>query len=100
MLRILRIKAPNPSVYTLDGTNTWIVGEEPAAVIDPGPDDPAHLDAVAGTGSLPWGEILPECLSAEIEYGIIEMDIPPGDPVECVRRSYDFFVNALRSVES
>ena len=46
MLRILRIKAPNPSVYTLDGTNTWIVGEDPAAVIDPGPDDPAHLDRV------------------------------------------------------
>ena len=46
MLRILRIKAPNPGVYTLDGTNTWIVGEEPAAVIDPGPDDPAHLDRV------------------------------------------------------
>lgn len=46
MLRILRIKAPNPSVYTLDGTNTWIVGEDPAAVIDPGPDDPAHLDRI------------------------------------------------------
>ena len=34
---------------TLDGTNTWIVGDPAVTapvVIDPGPDDPAHLDAV------------------------------------------------------
>jgi glyoxylase-like metal-dependent hydrolase (beta-lactamase superfamily II) len=47
MLRIVRVLAPNPSVYTLEGTNTWIVGEESSIVIDPGPDDPAHLDEVA-----------------------------------------------------
>jgi glyoxylase-like metal-dependent hydrolase (beta-lactamase superfamily II) len=37
---------------TLEGTNTWVVGSPPAAVIDPGPDDEAHLAAVraeAGT---------------------------------------------------
>ncbi len=43
MLRIVRILATNPGVYTLEGTNTWVVGEGPAAVIDPGPDDPEHL---------------------------------------------------------
>jgi glyoxylase-like metal-dependent hydrolase (beta-lactamase superfamily II) len=47
MLRIVRVLAPNPSVYTLEGTNTWIVGVEPSIVIDPGPDDTAHLDEVA-----------------------------------------------------
>jgi glyoxylase-like metal-dependent hydrolase (beta-lactamase superfamily II) len=47
MLRIVRVLASNPSVYTLEGTNTWIVGEEPSLVIDPGPDDPVHLDEVA-----------------------------------------------------
>ena len=47
MLRILRVLAPNPSPYTLEGTNTWIVGAEPSAVIDPGPDDRGHLEAVA-----------------------------------------------------
>ena len=34
---------------TLDGTNTWIVGDPAVTapvVIDPGPDEPAHLDAV------------------------------------------------------
>jgi glyoxylase-like metal-dependent hydrolase (beta-lactamase superfamily II) len=47
VLRIVRVLAPNPDVYTLEGTNTWIVGEEPAFVIDPGPDLPEHLDEVA-----------------------------------------------------
>jgi glyoxylase-like metal-dependent hydrolase (beta-lactamase superfamily II) len=47
MLPILRVLAPNPSVYTLEGTNTWIVGREPSIVIDPGPDDPGHLEGVA-----------------------------------------------------
>src|SRR5215213_4906789 len=42
MLRIVRVLAPNPSVYTLEGTNTWIVGDGPSIVIDPGPDDHAH----------------------------------------------------------
>jgi glyoxylase-like metal-dependent hydrolase (beta-lactamase superfamily II) len=47
MLRIVRVLAPNPGVYTLEGTNTWVVGADPAIVIDPGPDDqPAHLDEV------------------------------------------------------
>lgn len=47
MLSIRRVLAPNPSVYTLDGTNTWIVGEGPSIVIDPGPDMPEHLAEVA-----------------------------------------------------
>src|ERR671922_1062259 len=47
MLRIERVLAPNPGTYTLDGTNTWIVGREPSIVIDPGPNDPDHLEEVA-----------------------------------------------------
>lgn len=46
MTRILRVLAPNPGVYTLEGTNTWIVGEEPSLVIDPGPDEAGHLAEV------------------------------------------------------
>src|ERR671911_23590 len=44
---IARLRADNPSPYTLDGTNTWVLGREPAWVIDPGPALDAHLDAVA-----------------------------------------------------
>jgi glyoxylase-like metal-dependent hydrolase (beta-lactamase superfamily II) len=41
--------AHNPSPMTLDGTNTWLLrapGTDSCLVIDPGPDDPAHLRAV------------------------------------------------------
>ena len=37
------VRAGNPSPYTLDGTNTWIVGREPAWVVDPGPDLAEHV---------------------------------------------------------
>jgi glyoxylase-like metal-dependent hydrolase (beta-lactamase superfamily II) len=45
-----RILAPNPNVYTGPGTNTYLVGIDEIVVIDPGPDDPAHLDAIVGCG--------------------------------------------------
>jgi glyoxylase-like metal-dependent hydrolase (beta-lactamase superfamily II) len=47
MAAVRRVVAPNPGPYTGPGTNTWIVGAEPVvAVIDPGPDDAAHLAAI------------------------------------------------------
>ena len=42
-----RILAPNPSPLTLTGTNTWVVGREPAWVVDPGPAIDSHVAAVA-----------------------------------------------------
>jgi glyoxylase-like metal-dependent hydrolase (beta-lactamase superfamily II) len=44
---IALVRAENPSALTLTGTNTWVVGRDPAWVVDPGPSLPAHLDAVA-----------------------------------------------------
>ncbi len=51
------VRAPNPGPMTLDGTNTWVLAEPSATravVVDPGPDDEAHLravlDAVADKG--------------------------------------------------
>src|SRR3954467_1066926 len=46
MLRIVRVLAPNPSVYTLDGTNTWVIGADPSIVVDPGPPDPGHVEQI------------------------------------------------------
>jgi glyoxylase-like metal-dependent hydrolase (beta-lactamase superfamily II) len=48
-MRVIRVLAPNPGIRELEGTNTWIVGDQPALVIDPGPDDPGHLAEVART---------------------------------------------------
>ena len=51
---VRRLLAPNPSPFTFTGTGTFVVGQTggTVAVIDPGPDDPAHiralLDALAG----------------------------------------------------
>jgi len=44
LVRVLR--APNPSPITLEGTNTYLIGERAPVVIDPGPAIDAHLDAV------------------------------------------------------
>jgi glyoxylase-like metal-dependent hydrolase (beta-lactamase superfamily II) len=44
--RVTRILAPNPSPFTFTGTQTYLVGTQDLAVIDPGPADPAHLDAL------------------------------------------------------
>ena len=41
-----RILAPNPSPMTYKGTNTYILGERGLAVIDPGPNDAAHMAAI------------------------------------------------------
>jgi glyoxylase-like metal-dependent hydrolase (beta-lactamase superfamily II) len=44
--RVLRVLAPNPGLFTLEGTNTWVIGREPSLVVDPGPDDAGHILAV------------------------------------------------------
>lgn len=49
---VRRIVADNPGPFTFKGTLSYIVGRGKVAIIDPGPDDPAHiqalLDAVRG----------------------------------------------------
>jgi glyoxylase-like metal-dependent hydrolase (beta-lactamase superfamily II) len=43
---IARITVNNPGPFSFYGTNSYIVGRKTLAVIDPGPDDTAHLDAL------------------------------------------------------
>ncbi|MEM7687408.1 MAG: MBL fold metallo-hydrolase [Pseudomonadota bacterium] len=46
---VARVLAPNPSPYTYTGTQTYVVGPvdgPDCAVIDPGPNDPAHIEAI------------------------------------------------------
>jgi len=44
---IRRVICRNPSAFTFHGTGTYIIGRGKVAVIDPGPDDPAHVAAIA-----------------------------------------------------
>lgn len=44
---IIGIRADNPSAFTLTGSNTWILGRDPAWVVDPGPALEDHIDAIA-----------------------------------------------------
>jgi glyoxylase-like metal-dependent hydrolase (beta-lactamase superfamily II)/8-oxo-dGTP pyrophosphatase MutT (NUDIX family) len=53
---VTRLLAPNPGVMTGPGTNTYLIGERELIVLDPGPADPAHIDAIvaAGAGRIRW----------------------------------------------
>lgn len=43
---VMRIVANNPSPYTFKGTNSYLIGTDDLILLDPGPDDPAHLAAL------------------------------------------------------
>jgi glyoxylase-like metal-dependent hydrolase (beta-lactamase superfamily II) len=55
---LVRLTAPNPGLMTGPGTNTYLVGQRHLAVIDPGPTDAAHcqaiVDTAAGRGQIRW----------------------------------------------
>lgn len=43
---VLRLTVNNPGPFTFYGTNSYLVGRDTLAVVDPGPDDEAHLNAL------------------------------------------------------
>lgn len=43
---VVRVTAPNPGPMTFTGTNTYVIGAEDLAIIDPGPDHEAHFSAL------------------------------------------------------
>jgi glyoxylase-like metal-dependent hydrolase (beta-lactamase superfamily II) len=43
---IVGIRADNPGPFTLTGTNSWLVGRDPAWLVDPGPALAEHVDAL------------------------------------------------------
>ena len=46
-LDVRRLVAPNPSLLTGPGTNTYLLGEPVTAVIDPGPPEASHIETIA-----------------------------------------------------
>ena len=53
---VRRLVAPNPGMMTGPGTNTYLVGNNEVAVIDPGPKIDAHIEAICETaqGAIRW----------------------------------------------
>jgi glyoxylase-like metal-dependent hydrolase (beta-lactamase superfamily II) len=53
---LLRLTAPNPGLMTGPGTNTYLIGTDELAVVDPGPDDERHraaiVSAAEGSGDI------------------------------------------------
>lgn len=57
--RVSRVLARNPGPFTHTGTATHIIGREAVAILDPGPDDEAHIAAIlAAVGSRPVSHIV------------------------------------------
>ncbi|WP_187970083.1 MBL fold metallo-hydrolase [Aquibium microcysteis] len=55
---VRRVTANNPSPFTFHGTNSYLVGTDTLAVIDPGPEDEAHLKALlAAIGGRPVSHV-------------------------------------------
>lgn len=84
------VLAPNPSVMTLDGTNTWIIAEPGSAravVVDPGPDDQGHLRRVheqAGAAGQTVAQILLTHSHADHAAGAAAFAALTGAPVRAV----------------
>ena len=56
---IARVLAHNPSAFTYFGTQTYVLGTDEVALIDPGPDLPEHLEALAAAiGGRPVAAIM------------------------------------------
>ena len=56
---LVSVLAPNASPMTFWGTNSYILGHDNLCVVDPGPDNPAHLEALlAAIGSRSVSHIL------------------------------------------
>jgi glyoxylase-like metal-dependent hydrolase (beta-lactamase superfamily II) len=77
-----RLTADNPGPMTLDGTNTYVVGRGPAVVIDPGPDDAGHIDAVrrAAESRGGIGTVLLTHGHSDHSDGVKSLGVEPANP--------------------
>jgi glyoxylase-like metal-dependent hydrolase (beta-lactamase superfamily II) len=79
-----RLTAPNPSPMTLEGTNTYLVGRDPSVVIDPGPDDPGHIEAVrlAAEARGGIGTVLLTHRHGDHSDGVAALGVEPSHPAD------------------
>lgn len=86
--RIVGFRAPNPGPFTLSGTNSWIVGDGPAWLVDPGPALAAHIKALSaeieGRGGLGGIALTHDHLDHAEGVGAVRARFP-GTPVAAAR---------------
>ena len=79
---VRRVVANNPGPFTFHGTNTYLVGTDEIAVIDPGPDDPAHVAAIlAAVGSARVTAILVTHTHRDHSPAAAALKVATGAPV-------------------
>jgi glyoxylase-like metal-dependent hydrolase (beta-lactamase superfamily II) len=84
---IVRLVAQNPGPFTFKGTNTYLVGSTSLAVIDPGPDDAAHREAILNTtGSRPITHIISTHAHHDHVAGIAKLKAATGAPTAAFPR--------------
>ena len=92
---IRRVIAQNPSPFTLYGTGTYILGRGEVAVIDPGPADPEHINAILQAVE---GEKITHILITHTH-----MDHSPGCKIlqqQCDAQSYAYGPHGAGKLES
>jgi glyoxylase-like metal-dependent hydrolase (beta-lactamase superfamily II) len=80
---IRSVQARNASAMTLDGTRTYLVGENAVAVIDPGPDISSHIEAIAEAVPRPIAILLTHA-HPDHAAGAASLAARTGAPVRCM----------------
>ena len=77
-----RLTAPNPGPMTLEGTNTYLVGRDPAVVIDPGPNDRGHIETVRAAAEARGGIdiVLLTHVHGDHSDGVDALGVEPARP--------------------
>lgn len=87
---VRRITAPNPGPFTFKGTNTFLVGAERLVVIDPGPDDDSHIQALlAAIGTAKVDAIVITHSHADHVPGARPLQAAMGAPILAAAREPD-----------
>ncbi|CAA9303793.1 MAG: MBL-fold metallo-hydrolase superfamily [uncultured Friedmanniella sp.] len=93
-----RLLAPNPGPMTLEGTNTWLLGDPaagPVVVVDPGPDDAGHRDRMLAAAPAGVGAVLLTHRHADHSAGAPALAARAGCPVRALDPAFRVGEEAL-----
>ena len=99
---LTRVLCPNPSPMTYRGTNTYLLGTRGLAVIDPGPENEAHLHAILAAVR-PGQEITHILVThSHIDHSPLSRALSKttGAPAPGVRRSSSVTPSTRRAIHS